>query len=289
MPQLWVLPFVLAASTASVSPPRQAPAHDLFVPQSTVQIAPRVASDTTPRVSVPIFTRRDVWLAGAFLATTAAFMPFDQPITEEFRDPWPQQRAVFRDLANGFNVVGSPGVLVGSVAAYGIGRAIGSPRVAAVGLYSTEAIAVSGAVTALIKGVAGRARPYVNDNDPDSFAFDRGFRDGDSSFPSGHATAAFAAAAVISGESARWWPHAARIITPVAYGSAVLVGLARIYSNKHWTSDVVMGAGIGTLAGLAVVHFNEAHPHNLVNRWLLGASFAPERYGARVAWTIPTR
>jgi len=310
MPHLWLLSLVVAAT--GVAPVQQLlPSYELGMPAAVAWMAPHVApitdhdslargaqtsdpsafqhADSSRAQHPPLFTRRDRWLAGAFAVATVAVMPFDQPITEEFRDPWPQQRAVLHHLADGFNFIGSPGVLVGGVAAYGIGRVTGSRRMGAMGLYSTEAIVVSGAGTGLIKGIAGRARPYLNDNDPDSFVLDRGFHGGDSSFPSGHATAAFATAAVVSGESARWWPNAARVITPAAYGSATLVALARIYSNKHWASDVIMGAGIGTLTGLAVVHFNEAHPHNLLNRWLLGASIAPEENGALIMWTIPTQ
>jgi membrane-associated phospholipid phosphatase len=228
---------------------------------------------------------------GGVLAGTAALLPLDQAITEEFRDPGPQGSALLHHAANYVNVAGSPGVLVASASLYAIGRVSHQGRLARLGLYGTEAIAVSGAVTALIKGIVGRGRPYLDENDPDGFGLNRGFRDGkDTSFPSGHATAAFAAAAVVAGESKRWWPHAARYVVPAAYGGATLVALARVYSDKHWASDVVMGAGIGTLSGLAIVHFNQAHPHNAINRWLLGASLLPDRTGGMLlAWTIRTR
>ncbi|HEX6965153.1 MAG TPA: hypothetical protein VF166_05070, partial [Gemmatimonadaceae bacterium] len=198
MPQLWVLPLLLAASGGGVSSPPPlgssnlgmqpsigwiAPPVDRTTPRTSARIGAAIdraamaidttAADTTTTTRTPLFTRRDAWIAGAFVAATAVAMPFDQRITEEFRDPWPQQRTVFRDMASDFNFLGSPGVLYGSVAAYGIGRLSGSRRVAAMGLYSTEAIVISGAVTGLIKGLAGRARPYVNDNDPDSFVLAR--------------------------------------------------------------------------------------------------------------------
>jgi membrane-associated phospholipid phosphatase len=35
----------------------------------------------------------------------------------------------------------------------------------------------------------------------------------------------------------------------VSYSVASLVGLSRIYDNKHWITDVVAGAAIGTLVG----------------------------------------
>ncbi|HEX5436160.1 MAG TPA: phosphatase PAP2 family protein [Gemmatimonadaceae bacterium] len=239
-----------------------------------------------------LFTERDAWLAGAFAIGTAALMPLDQDITEEFRDPGPQHSNALQAGANDLDVVGNPGVLVANIALFGIGRVVHVRRMAELGLYGTEAIVVSGGVTALIKGLAGRARPAVDDNDPDSYVVGRGFGNGDfASLPSGHATAAFAAAAVVAAESARWWPHASGYIVPMAYGTATLVALSRVYQNRHWASDVMLGAGIGTLTGLAVVHFNTAHPKNPINRWLLGMSIAPDPRGggALLAWTIHTR
>jgi hypothetical protein len=45
-----------------------------------------------------------------------------------------------------------------------------------------------------------------------------------------------------------------------------------MYEDKHWASDVVMGAAIGTFAGLKVVRFNHTHEGNRIDRWLLGTS-----------------
>jgi membrane-associated phospholipid phosphatase len=96
----------------------------------------------------------------------------------------------------------------------------------------------------------------VNVNNPDDFQFFRGFHDGNGpfvSFPSGHAAASFAVAAVITGEVDRWHPGMARIVGPIAYGGAGLVGLARMYQNVHWASDLPLAAAIGTWSGLTVI------------------------------------
>jgi hypothetical protein len=96
----------------------------------------------------------------------------------------------------------------------------------------------------------------VNDSNPDNFQFGRGFHDRNGpfvSFPSGHAAASFAMAAALTSEADQWHPGLARIIGPVAYGSAGLVGLARVYQNDHWASDLPIAAAIGTWSGLTVV------------------------------------
>jgi len=64
------------------------------------------------------------------------------------------------------------------------------------------------------------------------------------SFPSGHTAQAFAAAAFLSSEYGyryKWVPY-------LSYGIASTVGALRIANNKHYLSDVVLGAGIGMLS-----------------------------------------
>ena len=44
-----------------------------------------------------------------------------------------------------------------------------------------------------------------------------------------------------------------------AYGLAGMVGAARINEGRHWTSDVLAGAALGTFVGKTLVRFNEHH------------------------------
>jgi membrane-associated phospholipid phosphatase len=124
-----------------------------------------------------------------------------------------------------------------------------------VALHGTEAMVAATAVSSVLKVAVGRARPFMsNDGDPDEFRLSRSsdFQ----SFPSGHTTAAFAFAAALTSESDTWWPHHHRLAGTALYGAASLVGLSRIYEDKHWASDVLAGAAIGTLSGVTVVRFN---------------------------------
>ncbi len=64
------------------------------------------------------------------------------------------------------------------------------------------------------------------------------------SFPSGHTANAFAAATFLSEEYKhrfKWMPYA-------AYGIAGTVGILRMANNRHYISDVLVGAGIGILS-----------------------------------------
>jgi undecaprenyl-diphosphatase len=63
-----------------------------------------------------------------------------------------------------------------------------------------------------------------------------------SSFPSGHASAAFTAASILSQRSRAW---------PLYYGLASLVAVSRVYVKIHHASDVVGGAAVGAVLGRA--------------------------------------
>ena len=71
---------------------------------------------------------------------------------------------------------------------------------------------------------------------------------GSTAFPSGHTTAAFAAATVFAQEYRdRLW------VSILSYSAASLIGLSRITENAHWASDVFAGAALGYVTGLQVV------------------------------------
>ncbi len=44
-----------------------------------------------------------------------------------------------------------------------------------------------------------------------------------------------------------------------SYGLAGMVGYARLNNNRHWASDVLVGATVGTFVGKTVVRFNRKH------------------------------
>lgn len=77
----------------------------------------------------------------------------------------------------------------------------------------------------------------------------------DQSFPSGHASSAFALAAVMSSEY-----HDKPLVVFGSYGFATAVSLARVGGLNHFPSDVLVGAVIGELIGRYVVHHNAHAP-----------------------------
>ena len=134
----------------------------------------------------------------------------------------------------------------------------------------TASLIASGIVTPAFKLVAGRSRPRDNAG---AFNF-KPFSNINSSFPSGHATEAFALASVISDHYDETW------VTCTSYSIAGLVGLARIYHQAHFASDVVAGAMIGTLVGKSVVSYNNGLRSAKV---ALLPELAPGLIGVRIA------
>jgi membrane-associated phospholipid phosphatase len=249
----------------------------------SLAIAQQTQTDTTgvTRSTEPLFTSRDAIYAGAFTVGTVLLFPLDKKIAQNLQDKHNQGNRFFHHQATNFRLIAQPGAFAIGGALYLGGRLAHNERMADLGLHGSEAILVGLLTTGAIKGTAGRARPYMGTDSPHNFKPFRGFTGGSdySSFPSGHTLTGFAAAAAVTSETHRWWPHSTWYIAPVMYGGATLIGMSRMYNNKHWASDVMLGAAIGTFAGRKVVQYHHSHPKNRIDRWLLGATIVPNPGG----------
>lgn len=242
-----------------------------------------------------LFTYRDAALAAGFAGLTIAMLPADRHIAESLQDPDLKANKFFDKSATGFEFITSPGAFFIGGGLYAAGKLAHHPDLADLGWHGTEAVVIASGVTSMLKGLLGRSRPYVtSDTNPGDFNFLKGFGRGTygvdrngkkfgssdyQSFPSGHTTTAFAAAAAVTSETRRMWPQALWVVAPIMYGGATLVGLSRMYHNNHWASDVVLGAAVGTFSGLKVVRYSHAHPDNKLDKLILGTTVVPNSYG----------
>lgn len=129
-----------------------------------------------------------------------------------------------------------------------------SQKVKTTTLLATQAVVSAIVMEAVLKTLTGRTRPnYYGEGIEAEPRFQGPFANlktspsgtgSNSAFPSGHTTAAFAAATVFAVEY-RNQP----IIPIIAYTMATLVGISRITENKHWTTDVLAGAALGYITG----------------------------------------
>jgi hypothetical protein len=177
-------------------------------------------------------------LAGGMALSFAADQPVRRFILENRTDR--SRRLLQPFFYNGLGAVAAPvaaGMYVG-------GLAFSLPWLHETGRMELTALLLSAATTSIIKFVCGRDRPYLNTGNA-SF---RWFALSNSSWslPSGHVTTAFTLSAVL----------AQQIDNPFAsvglYGIAALTAGQRLVNDKHWFSDAVIGAVIGTAMGRAV-------------------------------------
>jgi len=278
--------LALAMSLATAAPlAAQNPA-----PTDERTITPKDTAHTAQQKT--LFTYRDALLAGGFAALTVLMFPADRAIARKLTDSSLTTNRFFQNSARGFEGITAPGAYIIGGGLYAVGRLAHKPNLADLGWHGTESVILATAITGVLKGTMGRARPFVtNDTNPRDFQLGGGFRNADrQSFPSGHTTTAFAVASSVTSETRRLYPNAVKFVAPVMYGGATLVGLSRMYHNKHWASDVVLGAGIGTFSGIKVVRYSHAHPQNKVDRVILGTTIAMNgEDGVALGFTVPVK
>jgi membrane-associated phospholipid phosphatase len=168
-----------------------------------------------------------------------------------------------------------------------------------------EALGWTALVTGVTKVAVGRARPYVVLDHPE---LAESSHEANLSFFSSHASAVFCAAAFVAldtsdtlrrGRLARATPATRFFLGTLApyaaaYGIAGLVGVSRVIDQQHWASDVLVGAGVGTVAAhLAyLAHFDgEGRPRRRLGTDALGApgalALAPIPGGVALRGLLP--
>ena len=101
-----------------------------------------------------------------------------------------------------------------------------------------EVMALNAGLTSSLKLLVGRQRPGG----------------GTHSFPSGHTSAAFAAASLID-------DNQGGALGVSAYGLAAMTGYSRIEARRHYPSDVLAGAAVGILSAQILGHLHWGNGH----------------------------
>ncbi len=98
-----------------------------------------------------------------------------------------------------------------------------------------KSVFVSGITAIALKAVIGQKRP-PGPVEYKSFTLDSNYH----AMPSGHSATSFALATTIANHYPKY--------KKLAYTLATLVAISRLYEDRHWASNVVMGAGLGYLS-----------------------------------------
>jgi membrane-associated phospholipid phosphatase len=123
------------------------------------------------------------------------------------------------------------------VGAAGAAFALGDERMQNTGLIALQSLALTSGVAYGSKYLIARARP--GDGKSAWGSFGNAEKRSDGSFPSGHASIAFAAVT----------PFAKEYDAPWLYGVAALGSAGRVAGRKHWVSDTVAGGILGYAVG----------------------------------------
>lgn len=249
------LAIALAAAAATTETALAAGAAPESVPAATADTAlaagPAFRESLRLRPSPRPLIRSHEALAFGGLFLSAYLL--DDEIRGELRKP---------DVSDALDPVGDVGRFLdplgrskrwrlAGVLTFAAGGIAGDESVARTGLLLFAAATVNEAATAALKLGFGRYRPFVAGRDGDDFhPFDRQ----NNALPSGHASSAFAAATVLAGRFEPRW------IDALAYGAASAVALQRVVDEKHWASDVVLGAATGIFCGRLVLLLDGGRP-----------------------------
>lgn len=204
------------------------------------------ASDAQDRARFVRWMYQDVVQMASSIGSQDAFMmagaatslivltPADPGVLEGVQQRYTGSFASYLDTTNR---LGDPEVRIPLAGIFAVSLFTDNQRFQDAAFTSAESWLYAGLITMGLKTAFGRARPESG-NPSGTFApFS-----GNTSFPSGHTTAAFA----IVTPWVMYYPGAATYtLFALSSGTAV----ARIALDKHWPTDVVAGAAVGYLTG----------------------------------------
>jgi len=171
------------------------------------------------------------------------------------------------DLGSGYATVGFGAAL------WSIGTLTHHDHFAETGRLGLEAIADAFLIDEAMKLATNRQRPYENLVERGQF-WEHGTQGiANSSFPSGHAITTWALARVVAGEYPNRW------IQLGAYSVATVVSIARVASQNHFPSDVLVGGTLGYLIGGYVVHHHASGTPGRITSIVPVVSPASQTYG----------
>jgi membrane-associated phospholipid phosphatase len=148
------------------------------------------------------------------------------------------------------------------------GRGFDRATALRVGIY-TETVLVGLALNSVVKSVVGRPRPYVYSDDPAVVAYAEGQgRDTHLSFYSGHASTTFSASvagAYLFAQSTSDY-NARATVWGVELALAAATADLRTRAGKHFYSDVLVGAAVGSGLGVLIPYLHGGPKVHLAKR-----------------------
>jgi membrane-associated phospholipid phosphatase len=184
-------------------------------------------------VSSPSGPSHNWWHGALLVGGISGLMLLDNSVRTFSQN---ERGAVSDGFASGIRRMGQPEVYATlTLGLLGTGLITGNHRITQAGVHVGASVAVAAGAVYVGKSLMGRSRPDEIGSDGDDFHP----LTGRVSMPSGHTALAFSLATSLADDIHRPWA------TVGLYSMAGMVGLSRINDNRHWLSDVAVGAMVG--------------------------------------------
>lgn len=247
-------------------------ASDCLAANPLTREVKRYLSDAKDLAAAPLHWKREQWIRfGEGTAAVAALYAADRHLYDAVQ----RNRGSFSDdFAKTITPFGGHRAIEMSVLLIVGGALSRDTRMRDAGRDSLEAeLWAASVVTPILKRGFGRARPSQNQG---AHSFDplASSSSGRESFPSGHATNAFAFATAVASHYDNW------VVPTIVYTMATGVSISRINDRAHFPSDVLAGALIGRAVGKGIA---ARHRDGKV-AWTVTPIVLPHGLGALVSW-----
>jgi membrane-associated phospholipid phosphatase len=206
-------------------------------------------------VTAPGHWKSEQWFQfGGSVVVVGAMVTMDEVMNIPFKN-WQTPFAIkFGEVGD---VVGGLPFQFGLTgAALGVGYISKNKKWQNFALDNLQAQLFTGGITWVVKELTHRARPETGEN---NYAWYGPFNgNGNESFFSGHTSLSFSTATMIFLHAdKKWW------VGLLSYGTATAVGISRMQQQKHWGSDVLAGALVGTaVANFIYAQQEKRRSHN---------------------------
>lgn len=196
----------------------------------------------------PLHWHRGQWFRmGVISALTVASMSLDSEVRIDVQEWRGGKNNVIMQIGR-WAGLGVPTVGLAAVL-YTIGDVQENTEMQVTGRLLWEAFITGGLTTTILKTLTGRHRPYLEDG---ARAYSPpGLRLPYRAFPSGHSALGWLTAGVLTQRTE------SVLLKSVYYSSAGIISVSRIYHDKHWFSDTLLGGFIGYGAARFVVDREE--------------------------------
>ncbi|MGE5845705.1 MAG: phosphatase PAP2 family protein [Ignavibacteria bacterium] len=190
----------------------------------------------------------DFIMLGGFSAVTAgSFLLDDETRTVMLKN----RNKVYDGLARiGFSYGAPQYAIPGAAVFYLAGLIAQDEWLRTTGLMMAESLINIGIIQIPARIIAGRARPLTGEKNT-SFILFTGYDQFRSSFISGHAAVAFSLSTILADQIDNIWA------TIGLYALAALTPLSRLYEDKHWLSDTVIGSAMGVFIANTVINYHK--------------------------------